>query len=234
MKQSAQVISDIIGEKVELHSSGLYLRSVVGNTTGDEHVIADQRQYRLLPISEGDVVLDIGAHIGAFPILVALPRGAAKIICVEPDPISVFLLHLNTQDHTQVEILEGAIVSSNQLSNILLYQNARMATMHTTVPTRGRLKVLVRAHSFAEVLKVYKPTVIKIDIEGGEFAILKELCKLPEYVRSLAIEIHPYKGDRNHELSRVLADALQEQFAVLREPKIGGNNWVGTGIYSRR
>src|SRR5882724_7898304 len=56
-------------------------------------------------IKSGDVVVDVGAHIGTFGDD-ALRRGAAKVIMVEPDPINLECIRRNFQK----EIAEGRVI----------------------------------------------------------------------------------------------------------------------------
>jgi hypothetical protein len=48
----------------------------------------------------------------------------------------------------------------------------------------------------ANLLHQYRPTVVKIDIEAGEYALLETLCALPSHVRVLAIEWHNFDPHR--------------------------------------
>ncbi len=45
-------------------------------------------------LSEEDVILDVGAHVGAFAVA-CLERGAGLVVCYEPDPVSFDLLQKN-------------------------------------------------------------------------------------------------------------------------------------------
>jgi FkbM family methyltransferase len=216
-------------------TTGLWLRDAnpVDNTLGDVHVVAEQRAYELLPIAPDDTVLDVGAHVGAFTRLIALPRGASCVVCVEPDPENLALLHRNVDDEPAVTVLEGAVVNDDR-PVVELYRNRRASTMHTTVPTRGRDAVQVTAYAFADLLSLYSPEVVKMDIEGGEYALMDVLMELPACVLALAIEVHPYKGDRQRDKSRDLLASFERQFRTLRAAKVTESNWITQGVYSRR
>ena len=64
--------------------------------TLDEYIFKEIRpSYNMLDIQEGDVVLDIGANIGAFS-LYAEQQGATKIYSYEPDSDNFFILEKNS------------------------------------------------------------------------------------------------------------------------------------------
>jgi FkbM family methyltransferase len=56
-------------------------------------------------VQRGDVVLDIGAHVGVFTAQ-ALELGAAKVVAVEPDPGNVECLRRNFSE----DIAAGRVV----------------------------------------------------------------------------------------------------------------------------
>lgn len=223
---------DIFRSSIYNRKTGLWLRDKIGNTTGDERVIAEQSVYRRLPIIPGDTVLDLGAHIGAFVRLVALSRQPKLIVCVEPDPVSYMLLRINIAGIDNILALESAVVVED-IETVILYRNARAAVMHTIVPTRRREQVIVQAISLAELLERYHPSVIKMDIEGGEHSLLSQLVSLPGFVEAIALEIHPYKGDKTREASRSLVDGLAHAFTPLKAAYITDNNWCTQGVYAR-
>jgi len=209
---------------------GLWLRE---GDTGDRDVTGEISSYSKLPVLPGDVVLDIGAHIGAFTTLVAIPRGASLVVAIEPDAENFAVLKRNVAPFQQsVEAYRGAVVHGHE-PTVTLQLCANKSSMHTLVPTRGREGVKVQAICFSELLKFWRPSVVKMDIEGGEYSLMDELMLLPDYVEALAIEIHPYKGDRSRVLSRRLVKLLAQQFTALKAAKITEKNWVTVGIYAR-
>ncbi len=225
-------VDDYTGPRLVRNKRGLWIRA---NDYGDQSVASEVSSYRKLHILPGDVVLDVGAHIGAFTVLVALPRGALMVVAVEPSAENFAVLKRNAASFkSNVKLLPGAVVHGHERT-VTLQLCARMSSMHTLVPTRGREGEEVRAYCFSELLKRYQPAVIKMDIEGGEFALIEDLAQLPECVEALAIEIHPYKGDdrKTREHSRRLVDVLARQFTVVKAPRITEKNWITTGIYAR-
>jgi FkbM family methyltransferase len=51
--------------------------------------------------------------------------------------------------------------------------------MHSVVPQRGRRAIVVRTRTLQELTAEYRPTLIKMDIEGGEYDLVVALGASP-------------------------------------------------------
>lgn len=162
------------------HRSGLWFRP----EASDEIIITEgARLFASFPIEPGDVVLDLGAHIGV-AARHALARGASRVIAVEADPSSVAVLRRNLEGWP-AEVIWAAVGSQ-----ATLYAHPTRPYLSTTLAhENGRQPVAVPTISLGELLDAHHPTVVKCDIEFGEYA-LPELRALPAGVRLLAMEVH--------------------------------------------
>lgn len=152
-----------------------------------DRVIIDEVRavYRDLPIRHGDVFLDLGAHIGATSRL-ALSKGAARVIAVEADPDTVPVLRRNLE-RWPAEIIWAAVGPEDGRTEM----HCRPDRPHLSTlvaDDEGRRTVDVPMVAFRGLLE-RRPTVVKCDIEFGEYA-LAELHALPRVVRVLALEVH--------------------------------------------
>ncbi len=128
-------------------------------------------------VNAGDIVIDIGAHVGVFTHF-ALKFGAAKVLMLEPDPINVECLKRNFRD----EIASGRV--------ILLPEGAwdtdSTLQFHTGVTNSGTggfignhagshiLEARVRpVDSMVKELGLPRVDMVKMDIEGAERHALK-------------------------------------------------------------
>jgi len=143
---------------------------------------AQKKPYRRLNIEPGDVVLDLGAHIGTFARY-AIDEGASHVIAVEPHPESVELLRMNVQGRA-VTVIDSA-VDSDILYDSGTPQRARKVPGRGT--GRGGWEPIKVSSVTLDELLVHQPTRVKCDIEGGEYDILPH--PMPT-VRRLALEIH--------------------------------------------
>jgi FkbM family methyltransferase len=141
--------------------------------------------YAKVPIRPGDVVLDLGANIGAAALLM-LEKGAAKVIGVEPDPTNLALARRNLPKR-KATLIWAAVGSKPGRTTFWLrpdkpYLSSRMRD-------DGRVPLKVPMVTLGGLLAHYKPSVVKCDIEFGEYD-LPELRDLPKFVRALALEVH--------------------------------------------
>ncbi len=114
-----------------------------------------------LTIRRGDIVLDLGAHIGFFTVHAA--RLAEKVVAVEPLPRNFLTLRMN--------------VMLNHLDNVFLVNKAIADRTGHSYLTKGFLSshlssrgVPCRTTTVDELLEELGlvPDVVKIDIEGAE------------------------------------------------------------------
>jgi FkbM family methyltransferase len=140
------------------------------------HVVIDN-EYRLPErFDAGDILLDVGAHIGSFA-LAALQRGAGRVYCCEPDRDNFRLLEHNLSPyHPRVSLLAGAVWRSDQPAATL--------GLHNPLDPRntGACRLTADGHNtaaFAFDDLVDQLTqdgrrlrLVKLDCEGAEWPIL--------------------------------------------------------------
>jgi FkbM family methyltransferase len=178
-------------------SSGLWCRKGIAS---DTYVMSEQSGYDVLGVSTRDVVLDIGANIGVIACR-ALDLGAARVVAVEPhdDNVHVLQLNLGRYDPARYSILQAAVVGRGHAGgSVILHtpdDNFAMCSLVAHGAPHARLtgSVIVPAVEFEELVEQYHPTLIKIDIEAGEYGFAESLARLPAAVRGLAIEWHNFE-----------------------------------------
>lgn len=143
-----------------------------------------QKTYGDVPVGPKDVVLDLGANIGASGRLF-LDKGAARVIAIEPDPANVMLAQQNLRKHATV--LWAAV--GPKRGRMTFYPAPKQPYLSSKLPAKGRRGVQVPVVAFGDLLKHYRPTIVKCDIEFGEWD-LPELYALPDHVRVVAMELH--------------------------------------------
>ncbi len=161
-----------------------------------KHEPLTTRWFRVHP---GDIVVDVGAHIGRYALSAA--RNASKVVAVEPDPSNFRLLERN--------------VSLNGLSNVVLIPKALSSVAGTRSlalagkENTGTSRVLSgesaarRAAASSGVVSVETETLdqlvdaiglgridwLKIDVEGHEIAVLQGGESALRITRWLALEV---------------------------------------------
>jgi len=211
--------------------SGLYYRQ----ETDDISIIGEQRLYRKLFEEAGadDVVLDIGAHIGIVTCMLA-PM-VKQVVSVEPDTDNIRVLEKNvTENHFEnVKIYKGA--ASIEGGQRTFYLNkGKGKCMHSLVPFRGRVPVTVDSWSVKELCDTWKPTLVKVDIEGGEYELAPVITELPDYVRAVILEIHLNRPIWRNKLAPELHEVMASKYDVVVAPKFGPGGWGTTAMYRRK
>lgn len=147
-----------------------------------------------LNVRPSDVVLDVGGHIGMFSRL-CLKRGATVTV-IEPDPDNVGMIWRNVAGFDdRCQVIEAAATDDPQLlasGRATLYRRGITHTgLHTLVrtPRHDPARVLdVDVVSFRETLGRRAYTVLKVDIEGGEWSL--DWTDLPRELRAIHVEMH--------------------------------------------
>ena len=123
-------------------------------------------------VQPGDVVVDIGAHVGTFGED-AFRRGASKVIMVEPDPVNQECIRRNfaeeIADGRVVLVPEGAWSSESTLDFHVGVGNSGNGSFVVAESDSSVLKVPVRpVDQMVTRLGLEQVDFVKIDIEGAE------------------------------------------------------------------
>ena len=170
---------------------------------------------------EGGTVIDIGANIGAFSVL-ALVRGAQRVIAVEPEPDNAMVLGANISPYPSITHRSVAIWSEAG--------TLQLAPAHggTRVDLTGALAVLSLplAALFTDEA-IEECAVLKMDIEGAEYEVMRVTpSALLAKVRYITMEFH----NTDAETFGALVAKLTQTHAV----QTLGSYERGGYIYARR
>lgn len=180
--------------------------------TADAYALHESHGYHRMGVKAGDVVLDIGAHIGCVASRAALV-GAAKIVCVEAEPENYALLQQNTRSFPQVETIYGAVFGGTEPTVKLNTVERRDDGGHSTgthsawYATRGRTIDVPRV-DFRELLDKHQPTILKVDVEGSEFTF--DWDNLPMTIRGIGLELHT-RRETNRPKAKEIVQKLYDQ-----------------------
>lgn len=172
--------------------------------------------FELLPLRKGDTVMDCGAYIGTFTAA-ALEQGAKWAVCYEAAPKNAELLRGNMERYgDRVSICECALVAGHKWEIELTMSGFSGA--NSVIPSPNRKKhITVPAVNFRGELARIKPTVLKIDIEGGEYPILNSLKPRDLFhVNGIFIEFHPHP-DRDAWVDWAYKFLTQEGFDIVSD-----------------
>jgi FkbM family methyltransferase len=148
-------------------------------------------------IRPGDIVYDVGAHIGTYSILAlrrSAPRG--RVVAYEPVELTREFLtrHLAWNDAGDRAIVRPICVGAEAKEARLYFREGEMNGDSGLVATAGSESRMVEVRTLdSEVAELRLiPAVIKIDVEGWEFEVLKGAeATLLRYRPVLFLSLHP-------------------------------------------
>ena len=144
-------------------------------------------------LKEGDVVLDIGANIGYCALIESkLVGDQGKVYAVEPisNNINILKKNISLNNCKNIEIFNLAIGDTDKKSKIYVSDRCNLCSL-------GRKPSNIIGERLTDVLTVDTflkdkdpPNVIRMDVEGYEYNIVKGMSKILENDVKILMEIH--------------------------------------------
>tara|TARA_B100000579_G_scaffold436902_1_gene464398 strand:- start:442 stop:1128 length:687 start_codon:yes stop_codon:yes gene_type:complete len=187
-----------------------------------------QRSFRqlFLKVNRNDVCIDLGANIG-YASLVMWLKGSKNIYAIEPNIEAFNVLKENLEGIKNISVLNIAISSETGKENLFLHQDlkdksdkkeilklSQASSLLSDKTNVGNQFYEVQAKSlidlFAEMKK--SPTIIKCDIEGGEYIIYKQLVKCAKSfkIRKIFVECHAIRYPQYQNLHDEFMNLIQQ------------------------
>jgi FkbM family methyltransferase len=202
--------SKLLKFKVPKYNYKFYCR-----TNKDDFVVMTIREDHIIEHftpRQGDVVVDIGAHIGRYTIISSKRVGAkGKVVAIEANPDNYEMLNSNIQLNQLTNIIPLNYAVYSKETKIKLYRPGEESgnTIYNTTMVLDRAKV---NEKFVEVnadtldnllqengIEQQQVNWIKIDVEGAEFEVLKGATTILSKSKDIAllIEVHNLSGGTN-------------------------------------
>lgn len=154
----------------------LRIVEVIGSTQGGEHRLIEL----LFRVSRpGDVFYDIGASIGTHSILMAKYLGpSGRVIAFEPEPNSHgrFLANIDLNGVSNISVFPVALGEEEKSGSLRNVEG--LGTFTLTLPegeTGAAAVKIVQGDRFRDDQRLPVPGVVKIDVEGYEYSVLRGL-----------------------------------------------------------
>ena len=156
---------------------------------------------QLLIKTKGELFVDVGANLGRYTIM--LSPNYKRVIAIEPEPNNMQYLKRSIQQAglKNIRLIQKAISDRNGPINLYL---ARHSGGHTIKTEYYSDFIKVQATTLNSLLKNENNIdLIKVDVEGAEWQVLKGSQMIMPKIKSWMIELHD--NNRKKELEEYLS-----------------------------
>ena len=189
--QLTEQSAEVLGHKMSLDSKDILSLSINGVYEPFETEVVRNE------VKAGDVVLDIGAHIGYYTLIFAkLVGSSGKVFAFEPEPQNFALLQNNVRgnEYTNVILVPKAV--SNRKAPAVLYVSEDNSGDHRIYdPEDRRPSIKIETITLDDYLREYPGQIdfVKMDVQGAEHAALCGAARLLEAhrIKKLMMEFWP-------------------------------------------
>jgi len=189
IRSGAELPVTINGKRVIVRKGTRDLSIAISSLTGEFELLR-----HLLPADYSGVILDAGGYIGTSAIALHEMYPSAQLIVVEPSVDNLKVLKKNLANFSKVKIVHGALVG-REIKSILLKDRGTECGFTTVENPKDRMDadVLHETQAF-RIIDLIEPNqeigLIKLDIEGGEFDIMKNDVENLKNIQCIFAELH--------------------------------------------
>ena len=157
------------------------------------NTIKPEIKFLLSFIQEDDIIIDCGAHHGFLSVLLALYSPKGRVIAIEalPHNSTILVQNIALNRIRNTTIIPIAVGSEENTVLFSFYHKGLIYNSNgvpTTSARRGSIEVA--SSPLDNILNGVIPTILKIDVEGAELAVLSGAIKTLAGLPILDIEIH--------------------------------------------
>jgi len=164
----------------------------------------DYLKFTSLP--KNPIVIDLGANIGAFSIVVVKKYPHSKIYCFEPDKrnFKKLIKNLEVNNIKNCDVFENAVGKVN--GRVLLYseEEKEFGTAGSSLFKTNAQSIQVSCITLDKIFlnnKIEMCDFLKIDVEGSEYDILFNASRETlQKIKSMSIEYHEINDHKIEEL----------------------------------
>ncbi len=179
-------------------------------------------------VAPGDVVVDVGAHIGLYTLLAA--ASGARVFALEPDPANRALLEANLRMNGWRDAHVFPVAASDRVGSASLRcadginrGTSSLAAVQPETSSSSPCEI-VPTETLDRLLAPFQLDRIdwlKVDVEGHEAAVLAGACEVLSRTRNLILEVTPATAESCGEIA-----ATAGFRKVAEEPGVPASNWL--------
>jgi len=206
-----------------------YMRNAVAG-------IFAQHDYPFIPCLAGEsgAVLDIGANVGATALLFRLQYPLCPVFAFEPAPSTFAYLAENVAALDRAQAINVGLFDRDAATRLYTSDVSITNSMGTSALNGDHYEdVRVwRASRALDELEIDRITLIKMDTEGAEVPILRDIEDRLDRVSALFIEYHSERDRR--EIDAMLVDQFMLYCASASRPHLGTAGYVSRALLAAR
>jgi len=193
---------------------------------GAKPFVPPMRECASIGLRYTDRVVDIGAYVGTYSLRAArFP--VASVVAYEPTPRSFEVLRRYDLPNLRVE---RAAVIGDSRRETELYVSSGIGVTNSLAKKRGKA-YSISVPAVCYDVAVAGATIVKVDIEGGEYAIPLDIL-VPPTARAIIFDFHPVGDDWIDRAEEIIALFEDSGFRAVIRPD-WGNGWKYNGSWFR-
>ncbi|MGZ4287562.1 MAG: FkbM family methyltransferase [Solirubrobacteraceae bacterium] len=150
-------------------------------------------QYRLPDTLAPRTIVDLGSNIGGSVLYFAGRYPTARIYGVEPDPATFAKLKANVAPLENVDVVPVAVGDCDGEAEFFPNPHTWASSLKPTFATTPGITVPVRTlDTLLDEIGLDRVDLVKLDIEGSEYDVLRAFRGLPTRAGALIGELHSF------------------------------------------
>jgi FkbM family methyltransferase len=172
----------------------------------------EYRQTEEIIKNASGAIIDVGAHAGFFSIYAAALNPNAKVYALEPETNNFSALNDNIRlnpDFKKIKLFQTALSSKTGTEKLYLSVDSHNHSLIKTSYNNQEIPVkTINLSDFCRQQKIPKISLLKMDIEGGEYEIIKNLATTEfNLIDYIFLEAHKTESNSYQDLEKILRPA---------------------------
>ena len=210
------------GEKTFIYNIGKKAKFRLRVNTSDKFTVIEvweSKEYidSEFDIKKDDVVVDIGANIGAFSVLAAKKANNGIIFAYEPDKENYGMLLKNKFLNKVDNIFPFNLAISAKKGSIDFFTTKLNSNAHSVYDSSPSRIIKIKSNTLNDIFttnKIRRINYLKIDAEGAEYDILLNTpTELIRKIDKIVLEYHDYL-DHGHSYIELIRYLEKNRFKV--------------------
>lgn len=173
--------------------------------------IFSENSYYIELEKEDPLIVDLGSHIGMTVLYFKMLFPKSRVIAYEPVPYNFEILKKNVEENQleNVELVQAVIAPKSGILRIQEPIGEGAWRSGAGIIPKGwkgiqtNQEIKVEAVGIQELLRE-KIDILKMDIEGMEYEVIRNMGPNIRNVKNMLIEVHPRKDHRIEEIQKIL------------------------------